>query len=116
MNIRNAYLFIEESNTSVNIGNDCMLGKSIVISTTDFHSVIDKTTLKRINYPKDVYIGNYVWIGSDVKINKGVSVLDESVVGSHSLFTKKFDKDSLCIGGVPAKIIRENITWSRKNL
>ena len=114
--IASAFLYLEESNTSVNIGNDCMLGRAISISTTDFHSVIDKTTMKRINFPKDVYIGNHVWIGYDVEINKGASILDDSVVGSHSLVTKKFDKDSLCIGGVPAKIIRENITWSRKRL
>lgn len=109
-------LYLEESNTSVSIGDECMFGRAISISTTDFHSVLDKTTMKRINYPKDVFIGNHVWIGYDVEINKGSSIMDDSVVGSHSLVTKKFDKKSLCIAGVPAKIIKENITWSRKKI
>lgn len=69
------------------IGKDCMLGRKISICTTDFHSIIDVATSKRINPAKDVTIGNHVWIGADVAINKGVTIADNSIVGSNSVVT-----------------------------
>ena len=114
--IGDASLFAEESHTSIRIGKDCMLGRKISISTTDFHSIIDVATGKRINPAKDVTIGNHVWIGSDVAINKGVAVADNSIVGSNSVVTKRFEESNIILIGIPAKKIREAVTWSRQKL
>lgn len=114
--IGSASFFLEESNTSIEIGKDCMLGRKICIQTTDFHSIIDMNTLRRINPPSNVIIGDHVWIGYGVTIGKGSKINNDSVVGEHSLVTKQFSQKNICIAGIPAKIIKENINWSRKQL
>ena len=114
--IGDASLFAEESHTSIRIGKDCMLGRKISISTTDFHSIIDMVTGNRLNPAKDVTIGNHVWIGADVAINKGAFVADNSIVGSNSVVTKRFEESNIILIGMPAKKIREAVTWSRNKL
>lgn len=111
--IRGATIVITENkNLSVNIGNDCLIAANVKIWTTDFHTVIDSKTSKPINPPCSINIGNHCWICEGVTIAKGVSLLADTVVASKSYVTKSFDKPNIIIGGVPAKIIKENITWS----
>lgn len=114
--IGQASLFAEEDHTSIHIGADCMLGRKISICTTDFHSIIDVKSEKRINHASDVVIGNHVWIGTNVDINKGTLISDNSVVGSCNVVTKQFDKSNIIVVGIPAKIVKQDINWSRKKL
>ena len=109
-------IFLEESNTKVSIGRNCMFGFGISISTTDFHSIIDTNTNERINPPQDVIIGNHVWVASSVEINKGVAIADNSIVASNSLVTKKFTQSNIILGGLPAKILKENVNWLDERL
>jgi acetyltransferase-like isoleucine patch superfamily enzyme len=64
--IGSATIFCGESNTSISIGDNCLLSRSINIDTSDFHSIVDLESKKRINLPKNVIIGNNVWIGFNV--------------------------------------------------
>ena len=114
--IGSASFFLEESGTDITVGEDCMLGRDVCLQTTDFHSVLDNTTGKRINYPESVSVGNHVWLGYGVTLGKGTSVADNSVVGEHAVVTKKFIQPNICIVGIPAKIIKENINWNREKL
>ena len=114
--IGGASLFLEESNTNIEIGEDCMLGRSICVQTTDFHSILDANTGERINRPESVKIGNHVWLGYGVTMSKGSEIADDSVVGEHSLVTKKITQPNICVVGTPSKIIKENINWDRKKL
>ena len=114
--IGSASFFLEESNTDIHVGIDCMLGRDVCLQTTDFHSVVDATTGERINYPESVTVGNHVWLGYGVTLGKGVVVSDNSVVGEHALVNKKFMQSNICLAGIPAKIIKENINWSREKL
>lgn len=113
VSIRGATIIIKENkNLSVNIGNNCLIASNVKIWTTDFHTVIDSDTLRAINPPSSVNIGNHCWLCEDVTIAKGVSLSDDTIVASKSYVTKSFDKSSIIVGGVPAKIIKENTTWS----
>lgn len=114
--IGSASFFLEESNTEIHVGSDCMLGRSVCLQTTDFHSIVDDTSGERINYPENVSVGNHVWLGYGVTLGKGAAVNDNSVVGEHSLVTKKFTQSNICLVGIPAKIIKENINWNREKL
>lgn len=109
-------VFVEESGTKVIIGKNCMFGFRISISTTDFHSIVDATTKERINPPQDVTIGEHVWVASSVEINKGVIIADNSIVASNSLVTKKFNQSNVILGGLPAKILKENVNWLDERL
>lgn len=98
---------VEGSN--ITIGEDCLIAKAR-IRTSDMHSIIDLTTNKRINIAADITIGNHVWLCEDTYIGKGVSIADNVVIGAKSIVTK--DIEANCIAaGVPAKVIKRNITW-----
>lgn len=98
------------------IGMGCMFSWNIEIRTGDYHTIIDKETRKILNYNEDVIIGNHVWVGSDVYIGKGVKIADNSVVGAHSVVTRKFDETNVVIAGVPAKIVKRNIDWNYRSV
>ena len=102
--------------TRVNIGNDCLFATDISIRTGDSHSIIDASTNCRINPSQDVNIGNHVWIGHGVKILKGVSVLDNSIIATGAICTNKQFPENCILGGIPAKIIKTGITWKAQRI
>ncbi|WP_298547722.1 acyltransferase [uncultured Aquimarina sp.] len=104
--------FSATESKKIEIGEDCMFSDNISIRTSDSHSIIDNITNLRINPSKDVIIGNHVWIGSEVKILKGVTIGDESIIGLGTIVTKNVPNNSI-VAGIPGKIIRENISWNR---
>lgn len=114
--IGGVHLFIEESNTSVNIGDDCLIGRYVLIRTTDFHSIIDIETHRRINKAESIVIGNRVWLGANVEVAKGATIADNCVVAAKSLVNKKFEQSNVILAGMPAKMVKEGITWCREKL
>ena len=101
--------------TKIEIGNNCLLSSEIVFRTGDSHSLLNMDG-ERINPSQDIVIGNKVWIGHKVMINKGVAIADDSMIGSGAIVTKKFTQQNVVIAGVPAKIIKENITWTSERI
>jgi len=111
----NAHLAVTENEKSIEIGNYCMLAYDIEIRTGDSHSIIDLGTNNRINYAQNVKICDHVWIGAGVKILKGVSIGENSIIGTGSIVTKSIPENCVA-AGIPAKIIRKNVTWERKRI
>lgn len=110
------HIAVNEPGSKVRIGEDCMFAYDIDIRTGDSHSIIDTTTNKRINYAKDITIGNHVWIAAHCSILKGANIASNSIVATRSVVTKPFDAEGIIIGGSPAKVIRQNITWKRERI
>lgn len=113
--IEDARLAVAEDNSDLTIGQDCMISSDVRISTTDSHSVIDLTTGKRTNYAKDIFIGNHVWIAYNVSINKGVTIGNNSIIAGNSVLTKNVP-NNVVVAGVPAAIIKKNVTWNRNSI
>lgn len=109
-------LALTDPDTKIAIGEDCMFAYDIDIRSGDSHSVIDSQTKKRINYGKDIVIGNHVWVASHVSILKGVQLADHTIVATRSLVTKSTQTAGTIIGGNPAKIIKTNVTWARERI
>ncbi|WP_128331405.1 acyltransferase [Apibacter sp. HY039] len=103
-----------EPNSEIIIGKDCMFSHGIEIRTGDSHSIYDINTNKRINYAKNISIGDHVWAGANSTFLKGSKVSSNSIVGIKSLVTQQFVENNVIIGGIPGKIIKRNITWGRK--
>lgn len=99
--------------TKVTIGDGCMFAEGVRIRTSDQHPIYDCDSNMVVNASKDVKIGNNVWLGAYVIINKGVTIKNDCVVGIGSIVTK--DVDSNCIAvGIPARIIKNNIYWKNE--
>ena len=92
-----------------------MFSSLIEFRTGDSHSIIDVVSKKRINYAQDVIIGNHVWIGAHSKILKGVTIGDNSIIGTNSLVTKNILKNSIA-AGIPAKVLKSNVDWLRARI
>lgn len=101
-----------ESNSIVEIGEDCMFSYDIEIYCTDQHSIFDENN-NILNIAQSVIIGNHVWAAKEVRIMKNTKVPDGCVIGQRSMVTRKFDKPNCVIAGNPAKIVKENIHWTK---
>lgn len=111
--IEGAHIAVTEPNSKIELGKKCMLSYDIDIRSGDSHSIIDNQTNKRINYAKNIYIKDHVWIGAHVQILKGVTIGENSIIGIRSLVTK--DISNNCIAaGIPAKPLKSNVTWDRE--
>lgn len=96
------------------IGDNCLFSWGIKLRTSDGHSIVDMATNRAINLPEDVIIGDRVWCSEDVKFLKGCAVANETIIGSGSIVTKKFDSTNVIIAGIPAKVVKENVRWDRR--
>jgi len=56
---------------------------------------------------RDVYIGDYCWIGTNSVILPGVKLGPHTVVGAGSIVTKSFPKGHCVILGNPSKKIKD---------
>ncbi len=110
------HIAITEDHSSVKIGDSALFSNNIEIRTGDSHAIFDLNTKKRINSAKNIIIGESVWIGAHVSIMKGASVSSQSIVATRSVVTKKFLTGNCIIGGIPAKVIKENIYWESERL
>lgn len=110
--IEGASLLVSEPNQSIQIGEDCMFSHDITVRTSDSHKIMDERTGERINPPMSVKIEDHVWIGAGVTILKGSHIGDHVVVGAQSLVNKPLEAHAI-YAGIPAKKIRDSITWER---
>ena len=113
--IEDAQFFVAEDGMSITIGKDCMLSDRIKVYTTDGHSIIDVNLGERINHAGKVVIGDHVWIGSDVKILKGVEIGRDSVIASGAVVTGSIPPNSIA-AGIPAKVIKQGVSWRRERI
>ncbi len=94
------------------IGNDCMFSFGIYVRCADPHLIYDISSKKRINPSKSVIIGDHVWIGQSALILKGTTIGSGSIVSANAVTTKKYPSNS-CIAGNPARIVKENVFFTR---
>ena len=97
----------------VELGRDCMLSAGVWIANSDMHAIVDLKSGERLNPPRDVVIGDHVWLGYDCKILKGTTIGSGSVIATGAVVTQAVPPNSL-VAGVPAKLKRRNIAWSRE--
>lgn len=94
----------------IEIDKNCMFSWNVSLMDTDHHNIFFNK--KIINKSKGIKIGEHVWIGSDVKILKGVGIAKNNIIGSGSIITKSIEKENIIVGNnVEVKILKENIEW-----
>lgn len=80
--INGAYIHSEKS---ISIGNNCVIASGVNIIDTNGHQVcsLDRTTGRDV--PKEIKIGNNVWICMNSTILKGTEIGDNSVIAAGSV-------------------------------
>lgn len=106
---------IVNSDGVIAIGKDCMISHTVSLMQSDQHLIFDAETNKRINHPKNIVIGNHVWLGRECELLGGAEIGNNSIVGAKAITSGKFPSNVI-IAGCPAKIIREGIIWARDNI
>tara|TARA_R110002124_G_C8974716_1_gene515912 strand:+ start:69394 stop:70011 length:618 start_codon:yes stop_codon:yes gene_type:complete len=120
-NVKIGYGSVVACINKIHIGKGTAIAHKVVIIDNNNHPVHPEdrkimynstwnSPLRNWNYSKSapINIGKNVWVGTGVRIHKGVSIGDNSIVGANAVVTK--DVPANCIvAGNPATIVRENI-------
>ncbi len=100
----------------VEIGRECIVADRVMLIDFD-HGVVEVERPIRLQgiYKRDVRVGHNVWIGYGACILRGVTVGDNSIVGTSTVVTRDVPADAV-VGGSPARVIRmreapERMRW-----
>lgn len=93
---------------NISMGKDFICAWNVFISDSDWHHIEGQS------HHSDIVIGNHVWIANNNNILKGTFLGNNTIVASNSKTINFVYPDNVLIGGVPAKILRENIQWCRE--
>jgi acetyltransferase-like isoleucine patch superfamily enzyme len=100
----------------VRIGAQCVIADRAMFIDFD-HGVVEveRPIRQQGIYTREVEVGSNVWIGYGACILRGVSVGDNSIVGTNSVVTKDVPANAV-VAGVPARIVRmrdapEQLRW-----
>jgi len=97
--------------------HDQLWAANVYIATDDMHRLADLATGARLNpFGAHIRLGRHVWLGRDVSITGHAEVGDGAVVGMQSMLRGQKIPPNTAVGGVPARVIREDITWSQEDL
>jgi len=95
------------------IGRRSLFSEEVIVQGHDAHSIIDLNTNEILNFgDKVTKVGSYVWVGRRVTIMPGADIGKGGVIGATATVTKSIPEFCLAVG-VPARIIKENISWCR---
>ncbi len=109
-----SHLVVENS---VTLGDWVRVSAECQIYDTDFHRMIDTETKERHPLVGSVIVGSKNFIGYRCSIKKGTHTPDFCTVAPMSLTNKDFTEhgNNILIGGVPAKLLKENISRDWEN-
>lgn len=111
--IEHAHIASTEHKT-IRIGEDCMFANHVEIRNGDSHAIFEGEN--RINPAQDIIIQNHVWLGNNVTILKGVTIEEDSIVATGSIVTKSIPSKNVLIGGIPGKILKTTVSWTRERM
>lgn len=69
---------------SINFGEDIMIGRNVTIYDSDFHEILDEDE-NITNKPKEVSVGDHVWIATNSIILKGSKIGSNTIIGANSI-------------------------------
>ncbi|MEY2517612.1 MAG: hypothetical protein QOJ89_4970, partial [bacterium] len=90
----------------ISIGRECIVADRVMLIDFD-HGVVevDRPIRAQGIYKRDVRVGHNVWIGYGVAILRGVTVGDNSVLGTSTIVSKDVPPNAVA-AGVPVRVIR----------
>ena len=103
--INNGFRCVAE-HSSISIGPNCLIGTNVEILDSDFHGVrLQDRNQSKAEWAAPVTVESDVFIGSNVRILKGVRIGSGAVIANSSLVVTDIPA-RVVAGGVPAKTLR----------
>lgn len=100
---------------SISVGHHVVISERVVLRDSDNHQVCHLPKIGEVSdFPSltaPIVIEDYVWIGMNVIILKGVTIGEGSIIAAGSVVTRDIPPHCLA-AGVPARVIKTNVTWS----
>ncbi len=89
----------------VTIGSHTLLGPNVGLYAAN-HSTDAEERIHGGCHGKPIHIGKNVWLGGDVKVVPGVTIGDNTIIGTGSIVTKSIPSNVIAVGN-PCKVIRK---------
>jgi acetyltransferase-like isoleucine patch superfamily enzyme len=93
---------------AIRIGSGVAISKNVVMRDSDSHTLGGRGIVTA-----PIQIGDRAWIGMNAIILKGVTVGSGAVIAAGAVVNRDVPPATL-VGGVPAVVLRENISWQGK--
>ena len=101
----------------VSIGRECIVADRAMLIDFDHGMVeVERPIRAQGIYKRDVRIGHNVWVGYGACFLRGVTVGDNTVVGTYAVVNRDVPANAV-VGGVPARVLRmrdtpRTLRWS----
>ena len=104
--INNGFVAIAEK-CMIQIGRSCLIGTRCEIYDSDFHALsAQERQAKSAHSCQDVVIGDEVFIGSNVRILKGVTIGSRATIANSAVVTRDIPENCVA-AGIPARVVRQ---------
>ena len=101
--VNSGVTFIDDGH--IYVGSRVLIGPNVVVATAN-HPLDPELRRYELQYVKDVFIGENVWIGAGAVILPGVTIGKNSVIGAGSIVTRDIPDNVLAVGN-PCNVVRE---------
>lgn len=90
----------------ISIGRECIIADRVMMIDFDHGTAeVERAIREQGIYKRDVRVGHNVWIGYGASVLRGVTVGDNTVVGTSAVVTRDVP-DNAVVGGAPARVLR----------
>jgi acetyltransferase-like isoleucine patch superfamily enzyme len=89
---------------SVTIGDGVLIGSNVAIRDQDHGMAPDRHRARQPLVAEPVEIGDFVWLGQNVVVLKGVTIGKNAIVGANAVVTRSVVEGAI-VAGVPARQI-----------
>jgi hypothetical protein len=92
----------------VKVGFDTIIAWNTFITDCDWHSILG------CRHTIPTSLGDRVWVAHGSSVLKGSSILNDSILASHSVCMAGVFPSHSLLAGVPARIVKSDISWVRE--
>jgi len=97
----------------ITFGDNVMLSWEVLVMDTDLHEIYDMDN-KLINAPREITVGDNVWIGCRSLVLKGSNIAQGVIIAAGTKIFGTIDDHNSIIGEkIPLLPIKNNVIWKR---
>jgi acetyltransferase-like isoleucine patch superfamily enzyme len=88
---------------AIHIGDNCMVASGAYITDSDWHDIYNRISIGKT---APIIIENNVWIGDSAIICKGVTIGQNSIIGTGAVVVESIPANCIAAGN-PAKVVKQ---------